>query len=449
MPPLDAPPASPRPSRRARLLLNAYFRLLFARPTRPFVLRALLLKERLTAPVVIHFLSPDFRADPYPTYARLRTHAPVHWSELGHAWILSRSADLDAALRDPRFSSDRMHQLYAFQEVMNALGGVGPAVQLFSETMLSVDPPDHTRLRSLVNKAFTPRSVEAMRARIQAIVDDLLTAAEQQPRLDLMRDLAVPLPVIVIAEMLGVPPADRDLFKRWSDDLGAVLDPVIDRAILRRGDRAVLAMSDYFRPLIRDRRTHPREDLLSALVAAEEEGRRLSEDELFAMCILILAAGNETATNLIGNGVLALLRHPDAWRRLRDDPALMPSAVEELLRYDSPVQFLTRVVTENMTLHGRTLGRGQFVLLCIGAANRDPDQFSDPDRLLLDRPNTNHLAFGRGIHYCLGAPLARLEGQIALAALLRRWPHLHLTTEAPAWRDTLTLRGLATLPVKI
>jgi len=304
--------------------------------------------------------------------------------------------------------------------------------------MLDRDPPDHTRLRSLVSKAFTPRVVEGLRPRIQQIVDGLIARAQAAGSMDLIEEFAYPIPVNVICEMMGVPVEDHERFKGWSLDIARGLDSVLlppDSEVPRRSAAARHAISDYFRQLIAARRASPRGDLLSALIAAEEAGDKLNEEELIATCILLLIAGHETTVNLIGNGVLALLRHPDELRRLRQAPALITSAVEELLRYD-------------VTFGGRTIRKGDMVMPFIGAADRDPAQFPDPDRLDLGRGDNRHIAFGWGIHFCLGAPLARVEGQIAIDTLVRRLPRLALVAEHAEYRQSLTLRGLKMLPVK-
>ncbi len=394
-------------------------------------------------------LAPEVRADPYPLYDFLRAWDPVHWSEEAARWILTRYADISAVLRDGRFSADRATQFMRLlgAEEREHLGALEAGL---ARQLLFIDPPDHTRLRRLVNAAFTPRVVERMRARIQEIVDDLLDAVAPRGRMDVIADLAYPLPSIVIAEMLGVPPADRDRFKRWSDDLAAFigLSPALVESA-RRAQGSMLEFADYFREIIAARRAQPGEDLLSALIAAEAQGDVLSEEELLANCILLLAAGHETTTNLIGNGLLALLRHPDALARLRREPDLIRSAVEELLRYDSPVQATARLAKADVEVGGRTIQAGQGVVLLLGAANRDPEQFPDPHALDLARADNRHLAFGAGAHFCVGAPLARLEGQIAIGTVLRRFPDLRLVDAPLAWRESVAFRGLESLPVAL
>jgi cytochrome P450 len=304
----------------------------------------------------------------------------------------------------------------------------------------------------LVNKAFTPRVVEELAPFIRTFVDEVLDAALARGRMDVMTDLAFPLPATVIAEMLGVPAQDRDRFKNWSNDSTAVVGNVpanLSPEVLRNSMIAMEHLQNYFRGIIAQRRAEPRDDLLSALVKAQEAGDRLSDAELLANSVLLLNAGHETTTNLIGNGILALLRHPDQLQRLRDDPVLVPSAVEELLRYDSPVQFTSRVLKKDMTIGGKVLKPGQLVIVLLGAANRDPEQFADPDRLDVGREDNKHVAFGLGPHFCLGAPLARLEGRLVLDALLRRVPHLRLDGPPPRYRQNFNLRGLESLLVTL
>jgi cytochrome P450 len=395
-----------------------------------------------------NLLRPEVLADPYPFYQRLRAADPVH-RDPDHGWVLTRHADVVAALRDPRMIAGRVEVSTEWlpEDLRQPLE---PAMRAFASMMLFLDPPDHTRLRGLVNKAFTPRAVEAMRPRIQALVDELLEPLQRAGRADLIADFAFPLPVTVIAEMMGVPPRDREQFARWADDLGTLLDEGLQNLeTAMRSLAGLTACMDYFREMIADHREHPREDLLQALIAAEERGVRLEEDELLGNCILILAAGHGTTTHLIGNGTLALLRHPDQLQRLRDDPFLIGSAVVELLRYDGPVQLTSRGAREACEIGGERILAGDNVVMCLGAANHDPAQFSDPDRLDLGRADNRHVAFGHGIHYCVGAPLAQVEGQIALNTLVRRFPGLRLETEAPDWEPSLTFRGLRSLPVAL
>jgi cytochrome P450 len=400
------------------------------------------LLKRLLRPKLF---GPAMLADPYPFYARLRARAPVLWVGEFGGWVVSRYADVATVFRSPHASSDRTGV---------ARRTLAPEfAELFtkrSHSMLNNDPPRHTRLRLLVNKAFTPKTVEALAPFIQRFVDDVLDAAAARGRMDVIRELAYPLPATVIAEMLGVPAQDRDHFKQLSDDTSAAVGSILTNIppdVLRRSMAAMDELLEYIRGVVAQRRAEPRDDLLTALVRAQEAGDRLSEEELLANAVLLLNAGHETTTNLIGNGTLALLRHPDQAQRLRDDPSLVPSAVEELLRYDSPVQFTSRLLTADLELGGKRLRAGQMVLLLLGSANRDPEQFADPDRLDIGRPDNKHLAFGLGPHFCLGAPLARLEGRIVFETLLRRLPNLRLDGRPPERRPNFNLRGLQSLEV--
>ncbi len=357
-------------------------------------------------------------------------------------WIFSRHAEVDAVLRDfRRFSNDQRKRDPARRRRSSL-------PQMPDPTILFLDPPDHTRLRTLVNKAFTPKAVAALEPRIREMTHELLDAAEDPAGFDLMEGLANPLPVMVIAEMLGVPLEERAQFREWSNRRARILEPLIDARTLRIANEASESLNTYFRSIIQTRRTEPRDDIISALVHVEEEGDRLTEREMLAMLRLLLVAGNETTTNLIGNGMLALLRHPEQLQVLREDPGRIPAAVEELLRYDSPVQATLRLVLEDTEVNGIPLRRDDNVLLLNGAANRDPAAFDHPDRLDIGRRDNNHVAFGRGIHFCLGAPLARLEGRVAIEVLLERYPSLGLLSERPAFRTSVVLRGLETLPVK-
>src|SRR6266581_1934644 len=386
-------------------------------------------------------MDAEFIANPYPTYHRLRAEEPVHHNPRGF-WVLTRYEDVLVALRDPRFAKEAIAAFVAAR-----LGFAPPGIGL---SMLDRDPPDHTRLRGLVSQAFTPRVVELLRPHIQRIVDGLLDRAETAGSMDLIEDFAYPLPVIVICEMLGVPVGDRERFKQWGLDIARGLDAIWlppDSDVTQRSMSSRRALGDYFRELIAERRSFPRSDVLSGLIAAEEAGDKLSEEELLATCILLLVAGHETTVNLIGNGTLALLRHPDQLRRLRENPGLIGSAVEELLRYDGPVQRTARIPSADVRFDGLTIGKGEMVMPFIGAADRDPAQFPDPDRLDITRTDNRHIAFGWGIHFCLGAPLARVEGQLAINTLVQRLPKLALAIDRPEDRQSLTLRGLTTLPV--
>jgi cytochrome P450 len=402
---------------------------------------------RWSSPLVGRFnpFSPAWRRDPYPFYRRLRETAPDYRSPLLGVTVLTRYDDVSSVLRDPRFSVRRTESRM-FQR-LNPFAELSPEFQsMIERNLLMLDPPDHTRLRGLVAKAFTPRVVESLRPRVEALVEDLLDRAAPHGEMELVRDFAEPLPVIVIAELLGLPREDRAAFKRWADELAVLVDPVAIVGGLGRVQGAFDEFCAYLRAVFAARRAAPRDDLISALVAAEERGDSLSEAELISTLILILGAGHETTTNLLGNAVLALLRNPDERKRLQDDPSLCESAVEEFLRYDSPVQATDRMAKEDLHAAGALVREGEFAVLLLGAANRDPARFAEPDRLDLARRDNHHLAFGQGVHFCLGATLARLEARAAISALLRRFPDFDGAHDPPLRRST-TLRGPASLPL--
>jgi cytochrome P450 len=388
-------------------------------------------------------MSPDVIRDPYPYFHRLREMDPVHRSPLGLT-VASRHADIAFILRDKRFGKDfagRMTRRFG-DKVMEE-----PVYRSMRHWMLQQDPPDHTRLRGLVVKAFTSRRVEAMRPRIQEIVDETLDRVIPQGRMDLIADFAFRLPVTVICEMLGIPEEHHEMFFSGARSSGRLLDPVpLTRAELDEANGADIALAEYFRGLFELRRRNPGEDLTTQLVLAEEEGHKLSNEELTANIILLFGAGHETTVNLIGNGLLALHRNPSELRLLQSNPAL-PTAIDELLRYDSSVQVTGRTALEAVDVGGVEIAKGESVLCLLGAANRDPEAYADPDKLDISRQNVRPMSFGGGIHYCLGAQLARIEAEIAIATLLRRIPDLKLDNpDNPDWRMTFVLRGLNKLP---
>lgn len=396
-------------------------------------------------------ISDEFLRDPYPTLRQLQAEAPVYWSEAVGAWIITRYDDVLVTFRDVAHFSNEGRLGRAIDHLPpEQRANFGAFHEHYAtKSLLHSDPPDHTRLRSLMNKAFTPRVIEAMRPRIQTLIDELLDRALSSGQMDLIRDLASPLPALVIAEILGVPPADCPLFKSWSDDILAfqgVNRPTL--AALERSQCGLVAMRAYLGDLIADRRRQPHADLLSQLVAAGTDQGTLSEAELLATCVTLLVAGHETTTSLIGNGLLTLLSHPEQLEQLRADPTLMPAAIEEILRYESPVARQPRRITQEVTLGGQLLRAGQMAFQFLNAANRDPAYFAEPDQFDLRRRNNRHLAFGQGIHFCLGAPLARVEGPLAIAATLRRLPTLSLRDAAADW-DTgkANSRLLRSLPV--
>lgn len=395
--------------------------------------------------------SPGFNADPYPFYARLRAEAPVYRATLPHkqvAWLVTRYEDVLGVLKDERFVKDRLNAVPPEQRARTPW--VPGVFRPLTRNMLDVDEPDHTRLRALVRKAFTPRLIERLRGRIQALCDDLLDEMERKGGTELIGDYALPVPATVIADLLGVPAGDRRKFHRWSNRIVSV-SPGAEAGL--QGLRlvpSVWAFIRYLRKQFERRRADPRDDLITALVQAEEAGDKLSEDELLAMAFLLLVAGHETTVNLIGSGTLALLEHPEQLEMLRQNPSLIKPAVEDLLRYTSPVQMATeRFAREDVAIAGTTIPRGGLVLAVIGSANRDERQFERPDSLDIAREPNKHLAFGKGIHHCLGAPLARMEAQIAIDALLRRFPNLRLAIapESLRWRRGVILRGLEKLPL--
>ena len=391
---------------------------------------------------------PEVQANPYPLYKQLREEDPVHWSEALDAWVLTRYDDVVAVLRDQRFSAERRgaRNRYA-QAAMAAAEELGGPVAR-ANTMLTADPPEHTRMRLQISKAFLPHAVEKLRPHVQDLADELLDAVKEPGRLDILLDLGYPLPIIVIAELMGVPTEHRDQFTRWSDDVVATLGGGFGAPdLLERGAQSGRELSDYFREVIADRRREPKDDLVSVLVAATDQGDVLSEDQLVATCVVALIAGNETTRNLIGNGMLALLRSPDQLEKLWQDPSLVESAVEELLRYAGPVQCTARVATDDVEIGGKTIEKGQLVFTMLAAANRDPDHFPDPERLDITRKNNHHVAFGSGIHSCLGQPLARLEAQIAFGTLARRIPNPRLATDDLEWCPSFILRGVKSLPI--
>jgi cytochrome P450 PksS len=403
-----------------------------------------------STPAPVNLASPAFKANPFPLYARLRAEAPVYRMTLPTrevAWLVTRYDDVAMVLKDERFVKAAANAQTPEQAANQRWFRKFFTKFALKRNMLELDPPDHTRLRALVQKAFTPRLSEQMRDRIQALTDHLLDAVQERGRMDLVRDYALPLPTTIIAEMLGVPVEDRHRFHRWSS---ALLSAGSSTWGLLTAIPKVFAFLRYLRKTVRKRRARPQDDLISALARAEEAGDTLSEDELLAMVFLLLVAGHETTVNLIGNGMLALLEHPDQLARLREHPELIKPALEELLRYTSPVEMASeRFAREDVTVAGVTIPRGEMVFAVIASANRDERQFPNPDALDITREPNKHLSFGLGAHFCLGAPLARLEGQIAINTLLRRLPRLQLAV-APAalrWRKGLIVRGLAALPV--
>jgi cytochrome P450 len=388
-------------------------------------------------------LRPEVLADPYPLFRRLRQEDPVHEDPQGRGWIISRYDDVETVLADRRFSAQR-----------TLLGSEGPggssAVQAaLARQMLFLDPPDHTRLRSLFTKAFTPQRMEALKPQVTTLVTDYLNRAEDAGgAIDFIQDFAIPLPVTVIAQMLGVPTADRDRLRDWSVAFGKLINGrILSPQELAEAQLGVLAFVKYFRDLIVERRQHPADDMLSGLIEVEERGDRLNTEELIVNLILLLAAGHGTTTHLLGNGLLALSRHPNQWQRLAAAP-MAPAAVNELLRYDGPVQSTSRQALEDVPLANKVIKQGQRVTVFLGSANHDEAHFADPEVLNLQRSDARPLSFGHGIHTCLGAALARMETQVAFGELARRFPKLEVETAAPEHNPSISFRGLIALPIE-
>ena len=424
----------------------------------------------------------EVRANPYPFYEKLRTFDPVHWDEELGFWVLTRYEDVSSVYYDERFSRAQGLQ-QGFQRLSKTDRHISDSVyQSFSKTMFYADPPYHTQLRGLMNTAFTPRRVEQLRPYIQKIVDELLDLVEAKGQMDVIHDLAYPLPVMVISELLGLPANDRGQFKKWSDYLFAILGTVRRSShLLKRASQSLAEMTAYVTALSRERRAHQKDDLLSALLSVAEDDQQmtcpyphqsngrassqsqrsaelarapevaasLTQEELVANINILLSTGHETTTNLIGNGLLALIENPNQTQKLQSQPTLMMSAVEEMLRYDNPVQITYRSAVEDVEMGGRLIRKGDLVNSILGAANRDPQQFANPDQFDITRDENKHLSFGIGIHYCIGASLVRLEAEIAFSAILRRFPKLQLATQTLEWQEHPIFRGLKSLPITI
>jgi len=392
-----------------------------------------------------HLLDPEVLANPYPLFRRLRSEDPVHWDAFLHTWVVTRYVDVLEVLHN--FSAQRTHT----PEKLEAMGlaQISPIAQLMVKQMLFMDPPGHTRLRSLASHAFSPARVAVLRTHIREIVNRLLDTVQAQGQMDIIADLGDPLPAIVTAEMLGVPLEDRHQLKAWSTNFAEMLgnfqhNPEHAARMLR----TVQDMTAYFHDRIRELKNIPRDGLVHSLMTAEIDGDRLTEEEVVATSIVTMVGGLETTTNLIGNGVLTLLRNPGEIERMQEDQSLIPSAVEEMLRYESPSQHTGRLAPEDVEWEGKVIRKGQAVMAVMAAANRDPERFPDPDRFDVARIDNRHLAFGYAAHFCFGAALARVEGQEAFEAMVRRLPGLELQPGPLVWRNNLGLRGLTALPVK-
>lgn len=399
--------------------------------------------------VSIDFSDPVIQADPYSIYAGLRRDNPVVWNE--RTWLISRYGDITTLLADPRMSSARTDQTFAVlppdvQEEMT------PMRTIMTSRMLLSDPPKHTRLKNIVNKAFTPRMIESRRERIQQICHMFIDRVADKGQMDVMEDIASPLPGWAIADILGIPADEQGFFTRWARDQVRIYDRAgvspADRVnVMRQGQASMLEMRAYLEGVINARRAEPRDDLISELLAAESEGDRLSQDELFAMCVALLVGGNNSTAHLIGNAVLTLIRHPEALAQILADPALIRPAVEEVMRYESPVQATSRIVKEDMEFLGQQFAAGQGIVVLFGSANRDPDQFSDPDRFDITRQPNRHLTFAHGPHFCLGASIARTVAQVGILATIQRCADMKLQDERIEWLEGFAFRGPKTLNV--
>jgi cytochrome P450 len=394
---------------------------------------------------LVRLLEPEVLANPYPLYHKLRSEDPVHWDRFLHTWVVTRYPDVLNVLHS--FSADRTPT----PEQLTAMGlsGLNAIAKVMVKQMLFMDAPAHTRLRGLASVAFTPQKVRVLKGHIQEITDNLLDRVQARGEMDLIQDFAAPMPAIVTAEMLGVPTEDHSDLKKWSADFAEMLgnfqhNP--DR--IPRVLESTNNLTNYFRDAIAKMREHPREGLIHSFMTAEMDGDRLSEEEIIANCVVTMVGGQETTTNLIGNGLLTLMRNPAQLARLRDDPNLISSGVEELLRYESPSQHTGRIAREDVEIGGKQIRKGQAVMAIMAAANRDPERFPQPDELILDRADNKHLAFGWSSHFCFGAPLARMEGQIAFETILRRLPNLEVVPGPLTWRTNSGLRGLTALPVR-
>ncbi|MBZ0297847.1 MAG: cytochrome P450 [Anaerolineae bacterium] len=391
--------------------------------------------------------SPEYAQNPYPVYRQLREQAPVYWSDLWGCWILTRYDDITASLQDyQHFTS--LGRLTATMDLPEPLWEqVQPLIRHYSQGLINVDPPAHTRMRQLVHQAFTPRTIRKMAGYVETIVDSLIRDVIDQGQMDIIWDFSYPLPVRVIAELMGIPLEDHERFKAWSGKIVEFMaTPKPQPEVLLGSQAALMELQQYFRDIFRQRRASPQDDLISALVAVEAEGDRLTEEELVSTCVTILIGGHETTTNLIASGMLALIQHPGEMQRLRESPELAPSAVEEFLRYEGPFQRNRRIATEDVILGDQYIRKGQLVMQMLGAANRDPSHFPDPDRLDITREPNKHLAFGYGPHFCLGASLARLEAPIAIQSLMKHLSDIQLATADVVWINTV-FRGLKSLPV--
>lgn len=406
----------------------------------------------MTAPAKKVVFSDEVLQDPYPTYARLHEEGPLHYLDVGGKWAVwsvFSHPECSSIAKDPRCSAKRAQQML-LPLPLSRQSEFSELARMLSLWLIFMDPPEHTRLRKLLNKGFSPSVVDSLRPQVEDIVERMLKPLERGSEVELMRQFANPLPVRIILEMLGIPQQLHATFVDWSRAI-AVFRGSPDRTVehARAAQDALIALTDFFRKTVAERRRNKGNDLISLLIDIEEEGEVLTEEELYAQCTALLFAGHETTRNLIGNGMYTLLRHPREAAELRDNPEMIRSAVEELLRYESPVQFTARVLKEDIEICGQHIPKKWTILCMLGAANRDPKQFEEPNQLNLKRLNNQHLAFSAGPHFCIGSQLARLEAQVALSNLLRRFPEMKLIGPRPEWASTFGLRGLKGLPVTL
>jgi len=396
-----------------------------------------------------YFLDPEFFDNPHSFYHELRAHDPVHWSDALQSWVLTRYADVAAGLRDKRLSSAGRVAALLDRLPEQDRAHLRPLYDHFSTGLIHTDPPDHTRLRRLLNVSFTPPLIQELRLRVQEIVDELLGLAETNRRIEVVSEFAFPLPLITISEIVGVPVEDRMQFKQWCDDVNPILGstPTLESALLMQ--ESVIALRKFLSDLIAERRAEPKDDLISRMIAAQEEEDWLSEAELIQTSVTLMIAAHETTTSLMANGLLTLFRHPDQLDRLRREPSLIQSAVEELLRYEPPLNHFTRIAKDDLEIADKPIRKGQVVTFSLLAANRDPEKFPDPDRLDITRKKNDHIAFGLGAHYCLGAPLAVLEGQVAIGTMVVRFPQMTMPNQQIDWRQERVAHGFKELRLEL
>ena len=392
-------------------------------------------------------LDPRFVTDPHPFLHRLRREDPVHWNPVLNVWVLTAYAEVFKALHDDRLSSDTRHWDHYKQFFFRGGDPSGPVTQTFSKWMLQVDPPEHTRLRALATKTFTPRAVGRMRLYIDEMTHRLLDKVAGAGEMDLVNELAYPLPIAVVASMLGVPEEDHEKMKAWTEGMLPSFAPSMSAEALDNSNQAVAAFRDYFCNLVKKRSQEPRDDLLSALIAVYEAGDRLSEDELLSTCILLMFAGHISTTQLISDTILWLANNPEQLEMLKLDPGLIEGAIEESLRYTSPTQMVYRVALEDMEIGGKSVKKNQLVILSLAAANRDPAQFSDPDRFDIIRENNRHIALGHGTHYCMGAALGRLEGEVAVGVIVNRLPNIRVDHDSITREPNIIFRSLKSMRI--